>query len=284
MQHTFDWMLRGSEVNSLEEVLALPRGCTKVICGNTDDKMLEAVAAMPDLESLRTYFSDSATVAGIACLSQCQSLRKLQLEPLSQWRELRDETLEPLLRQLSLEWLDISCWSGISDDTLIAISRLPRLRAVNIEACYCVTDQGVCALANNCDLEMINLTACEEITDRSVAALSHCPHLRVLMLPGFAEITDAAFQQLGHHGRQLEILELCPIEEITSKGIQALSGCANLKCLSIFGFKHLEESDFQWLLKLSQLEHLQLDGPPLSMPFIKRLKEAKPALRVEYLE
>jgi F-box/leucine-rich repeat protein 2/20 len=164
---------------------------------------------------------------------------------LSGLKHVTDAGLVPLLRKCtSLTFLDLTRCDGMRDETLKAVgASCHQLNTLLLYATPHVTDVGFEALAPGVpSLTHLDCTGMKEIGDRTIQALArHCRQLRILHLMWVTNLTDASLHAMGAAPlRHLRLLSIHGNTHMSSTGIQSLAkGCAEVEALDINGCREL---------------------------------------------
>eukprot|EP00850_Spirogloea_muscicola_P023668 SM000376S13700 [mRNA] locus=s376:28309:31516:+ [translate_table: standard] len=137
---------------------------------------------------------------------------------------------QPKLTSLSIYWN-----LKITNRSLEALATYcPRLQKLNISGCKNVTNVGLHAVARSCHrLTSVNLTRCIHVTDAGVInIIRSCTGLTELYLYADSNLTDLLFTRLSTL-HNLHLLDLCGMQHLTDKGLEAIGSCTKLRSLNL---------------------------------------------------
>ena len=195
----------------------------KTLFSAIDSELL--AADLSDVKKLNLGNS-AVTAVGIS------RLRGLPIEELSlaSCTLIDDIALQVIGTLTELKSLNLDACSSISDAGIAYLRDLVNLKILTLRACYDLTDEACQSIAKM-RLQKLSLSSCENITDAGLVHLSAADTLRDLALPGFSDITDGGLISLSTGNCPLERLALTNLDEITDRGISALTKIRTLKLL-----------------------------------------------------
>jgi len=273
------WVL-GPEVtdDSLAVIAQLPsleqlsiRSCVQV-----GDEGLAHIAGMVGLKRLSmsaTMVSDSGFdhLVGLTALEELEAARlkgkfggrglaKLAKLPalhtvdLSGNKKLKDTPLKKLAKMPALRNLDLSSCEAIRKG-LGHLGASKTLETLKVTYCKDLDASSFDGLAASTTLRQANFTGIKSIDDTAVGHLAAIPSIRELNFVN-CSVTDDGIRALVAHG-QISSLKLgCP-PNITAAGIEALSGLASLRVLTLNGWDELNDAALASLANLIDLEELE---------------------------
>ncbi|XP_046363351.1 protein AMN1 homolog isoform X2 [Haliotis rufescens] len=193
----------GSDLESLP--LHIKDKCLTLMCkrGIISDSNIRAVLHNR-LQKLDLSESE-VTDAGLANLSKCPQLKKIDLNSIKESRTAVTTQGITALSQYchQLQVVYVRRCVNLTDDALIALSQnCPQLRDLNIGGCPNITDRTLTALGqyshflkslNFSRANEIHMDHCKHLTDESVEAITQfCPQINILIFHGCPLITEQA--------------------------------------------------------------------------------------------
>lgn len=227
---------------------------------------LGLLASWPKLSSLGLPNEiDDETVSA---LQSCRKLSQLTLGN----REIAASEIRRLAAWKSLRKLVLTC-ATLSDDALEALSSLETVESIELIDCG-LTDEHLQHLRRSPRLTELALPR-NEIHG---PGLAHLEKLKIKSLGlEFNNVRDETLKDLATL-TNVEDIRLSYCIGITDRGIQSgtLQDMANLKQLALRGLKHVTDASVDDLLKLKQLEHLNIRQNGISADGCERLKQGLP--------
>jgi len=192
----------------------------------------------------------------------------------SSW--VTDSDLPRLAQLPHLTQLDLSL-TRITDHGLQQLKNAPGIVELNLYYAEQITDEGLAAVKGWKKLKRLDLRG-TKVTDTTLEHLSHVTTLESLDV-GFAQITDVGLDRLT----PLQSLKELAIggNKLTDAGLQALRQLTGLTSLSLGGSQRtdsglwsisLTELGLDAMTTLRELRELRLDGMPVSVRWLEKLK------------
>jgi len=217
--------------------------------------------------------SDWITEAGGA-VRRDQAGRITGVDLRSSW--VTDSDLPQLADLPHLTHLDLSL-TRITDHGLQQLKNAPGIVELNFYYAEQITDEGMAAVKNWKQLKRLNLCG-TKITDTTLEHLSNVTTLESLDV-GFAQITDVGLDRLTSLPNLKELI--IGGNKLTDTGLQALRQLPALISLSLGGSQRtdsglwsisLTELGLESITTLKELRELRLDGMPVSVRWLEKLK------------
>jgi Leucine-rich repeat (LRR) protein len=187
-----------------------------------------------------------------------------------------DSDLLRLAKLPHLTHLDLSL-TRITDHGLQQLKDAPGIVELNLYYAEQITDEGMAAVKGWKKLKRLNLRG-TKITDTTLEHLANVTTLESLDI-GFAQITDVGLDRLAP---LLNLKELAISgNKLTDVGLQALRQLPGLTSLSLGGSQRtdsglwsisLTELGLDAITTLKDLRELRLDGMPVSVRWLEKLK------------
>lgn len=233
---------------------------------NLQSSDLALLASWPKLSSLGlpNVIDDEA----VKHLQSCRRLHQLTLGN----REITAPELHRLAECKSLRKLVLTC-ATLSKEALEALSRLETVESIELIDCG-LTDEHLQYLHGSPRLNELALPR-NEING---PGLVHLAKLKIKSLGlEFNNVRDETLQDLSQL-TNVEHIRLSYCLGVTDRGIQSgtLQNMANLKQLALRGLKQVTDASIDDLLKLKQLEHINIRQNGISVEGCERLKQGLP--------
>jgi len=273
--------------HALRDVLRSHHRASRVRVRTTDGGLAALVAEAPDLRELDLSRSDSLTAAG---LTQLRNLRALECLSLCDCPAVTDSSVAHLaglssLRRLSLSYCTLTD-AGVEE----LCARLPQLTHLSLWGCYRITDEalrhigtlrhlaqldlwgcfqlrsGLVHLRSLQRLRSLNLQGCRMLQSDGARALASL-QLTELNLSGCVALCNASLSVALSTQHCLRSLAVRSVPWLTADALPTLCSLAALQHLDLSHCPALqaERDDFDHLLKLPTLKHLNLQNCHLSV-------------------
>jgi Leucine-rich repeat (LRR) protein len=263
-----------------------------------------AIASVPSLEVLRiegSRFSDS----GVSALQPLKSLRVLDISHI----RLTAQGWQQFLALPELEELAIH-GSNVNDEVLLMLSRCPKLRRLSMND-NPITDLGLAQLGRLDALESLWISGCgitgigfrspeggrgaflalQELMMRrcplnefGAKAISTMKQLRRLDIAEMPSMQDIHFIEMIKPLKELTWLHSGANTGLTSRALTAVAGHTSLEYLGIGNCHAMDDRGLQQLVKLKNLQQLDLHNTRCTPGGVLALKEYIPELKVVGLE
>lgn len=258
---------------------------------NVTDRGVEQLKGLQNLQSLDLR-GCSITGRGLESIRELRRLKSLIIAR----TKITDAGLEHVGGLAELEGLSLAN-TQITDDGLPHLEGLTNLRTLSL-ALTEVTDKGLENLKAHPELRMLSLLAASSVTDSGLAHVGKLTKLEQLIL-GYTGITEAGLKNLEGLNA-LKFLDLAGVDlsregliqlqslsslgglnlsqtSITDDDLEPLTGLETLTMLML-GHNEIGISDagLEHLKRLTNLEHLSLQGTKVTEAGIHELKEALP--------
>ena len=201
--------------------------------------------------------------------------------------------------------------TAITDDDLAALSKLPQLTALDVSTCDGVTDSSCAMLAVMTRLRGLSLRKTgfekQRVGNAGLQQLTALSRLEVLDIEGNA-VTDDGLKLLAQFPELRELsLNILPLTDqglthlpaipklqslsvrysegfagviVTNAGVRSLGQLTQLTSLNLTGAKRITDACLPDLMRLSQLQQLNLSASGLTSDGIDRIRKASPDCRV----
>ncbi len=192
----------------------------------------------------------------------------------SSW--VTDSDLSQLAQLPHLAHLDLSL-TRITDHGMQQLKNSPGIVELNLYYTEQITDEGMAAVKSWKRLKRLNLRG-TKVTDTTLEHLSGVTTLEALDV-GFAQITDVGLDRLTSLPNLKELV--ISGNKLTDVGLQALRQLTGLTSLSLGGSQRtdsglwsisLTELGLESIITLKELRELRLDGMPVSVRWLEKLK------------
>lgn len=260
-----------------------------------DDKGLEAISKIPNLEVLVLSGNENITDEGLKSLSRLSKLRFLNLDKTN----ISNTGLSYLLQNKALATLTVVKCKRVGDPGMQFLKQLPALKRLNVGETS-ITDAGVEQIIDSGKIEHLSVANCL-ITDRGLDSIMQCssikklfldnckrisiagikkvsamPNLKRLCLKG-TKVNDDAVESLS----KMKSLQRLDIRDsaCTNKSVQNLSTTANLVMLALSGTK-VNESGLACLKDFPKLQMIDLANLNLGDKGISHLSNTKIAAAI----
>ncbi|XP_067674532.1 protein AMN1 homolog [Haliotis asinina] len=229
--------------NDLERLpLHIKDKCLTLMCkrGIISDSNITAVLHNR-LQKLDLSESE-VTDAGLAKLSKCPQLKKIDLNSIKESR------------------------TAVTTQGITALSQFCRqLQVVYVRRCINLTDDAIIALSQNCpQLRDLNIGGCPNITDRTLTALGQYSHFLKSLNFSRANITDDGVFNLvnGTCAKTLKEIHMDHCKHLTDEAVEAVTQfCPQINILLFHGCPLITEQARMALEELavgrtSQMKHV----------------------------
>ena len=156
-----------------------------------------------------------------------------------------------------LRQLELTRCERLTDDALARITVCASLQLLDLSYCSSLTNAALVHVATLHSLQILSIESCAQLTDNALSHLPALPQLHSLSL-SFCPFTDYGLQYLSHC-TSLEFLQLCYVQQISGRGLQALIPLPKLINLNL-GHSSLKDNDLAPLRSLTHLNALNLES------------------------
>ena len=156
-----------------------------------------------------------------------------------------------------LRQLELTRCEQLTDDALARITVCASLQLLDLSYCTGLTDGALAHVATLRSLQILSIESCARLTDNALSHLPALPQLHSLSV-SFCAFTDYGLQYLTHCA-PLEFLQLCYVQQISGRGLQALIPLPSLVNLNL-GHSSVKDNDLVPLRELTRLSALNLES------------------------
>ena len=219
--------------------------------GNVSGAGLQAMAAMPNLQSLK-FGGAMVSTGELNAIGKIVSLRELHLNA----SRLDDSVVAGFANLVNLETLNISA-TPVSASVGQALANLPKLSSLDLQAT--LADDNTIMAISGLPITQLNLSR-TRITNASMPALLKMPNLESLDL-SFTQVTGAAFKGISRVGiKSLNVGET----NFGIEGFVALKGLRSLEHLNVFNSGLVEHTKCNVFRSFPELKTVNAGGNPLT--------------------
>jgi hypothetical protein len=291
----------------LKGLAALPHVRTLDLCraDGLTSKRVKFLAELKELESLNVSRCPNVTGHGLYKLSALKNLRVLDV---SHCPEIDDCGLEAMTEFFpNLKALDISGCTAVTARGLRELRAIKALEVLTAAGCD-FADDGLREIAETKQLRSLSLRGSQRATVAGYRALAALTDLEVLDLSGSGALTSAALYGLTNKLQKLHTLSIANCPRLANHTLKSLrftkslhtldisgfpnlecygleylvQSAPNLRCLDVTGCPEINDDGMRVLLKLGQLERIDLRGcKSVSAAGAKILTDAKPKLKLD---
>ena len=291
----------------LKGLAAFPHVRTLDLCraDGLTSKRVRYLAELKGLESLNVSRCPNVTGHGLYKLSALKNLRVLDV---SHCPEIDDCGLEALTEFFpELRALDISGCTSVTARGVKELRALGKLEVLTAANCD-FNDDALRELSQTRQLRSLSLRGSQRATVAGYRALVALENLEALDLSNSGGLTSAALYALTQKLQKLNTLSIANCPRLANHTLKSLRFTKQLHTLDVSGFPHLEDYGLEYLvqsapnlrtldltgcpeindegmrvlLKLGQLERIDLRGcKGVSAAGAKVLTDAKPKLKLD---
>ncbi|XP_051167085.1 F-box/LRR-repeat protein 14-like [Leptopilina boulardi] len=229
-------------------------------CGNITNTGLMLIAwGLKKLKKLDLRSCWHISDQGIANLAQLNI--PLEHLGLQDCQKLSDESLRYVSNGLgkTLKSINLS-FSCITDSGLKHLAKMSELQELDLRSCDNISEIGMAYLAEGGSrISSLDVSFCEKIGDQALVHISQgLFNLKSLSLSA-CQVSDEGICKIAKSLQDLETLNIGQCSKLTDKGLHTIAdSMKHLKCIDLYGCTRITTHGLERIMKLPQLNTLNL--------------------------